>query len=247
MHRHFCLLHPKADILIEEDGELEKCEKCGMRTANVSKHLDSYTCRKGATRRYNEASQDSQHVAENIKFYIDGIELERVRNFRHLGRIISDDDDDTACIDFNLKKARQQWNCIARFLKREGASATCMAKFYITVVQAVLLYGADSWAISERDKKKLQSFHKRATRCVSGTHIRKDEKDEWHYPDHSDLLEKCGLRPIETYLERRRSTLMRYLELNKKDLLLEARRCDKHCRNVSKIMWWKQSFHDDLI
>ena len=247
LYRHFCLLHPKADIIIEEDGELEKCKKCGMRVKNLEKHLDSYTCKKGTSRRDNELMQDRQHVADKVKFYVNGIELERVKEFRYLGRIITDDDNDSKCIEFNLKKARQQWNCIARFLKREGASAKCMAKFYITIVQAVLLYGSDSWSISKRDMKKLQSFHKRAIRYMCGNHIRKDEKGIWNYLDHSDILEKCELQAIEVYLERRRCTLRNYLDRNRKGLLMEAKRCGRHARNVSKIMWWNQSFHDSLI
>ena len=94
-----------------------------------------------------------------MKFYVKGKEIERVRHFRYLGRILTEDDNDTPCIDFNLKKARGQWNSIAKILKREGANAKCMARFYITVVQSVLLYGADSWTVSKRDHNKLQSFH----------------------------------------------------------------------------------------
>ena len=28
MYRHFCLIHPRADIIIEQDGILQKCNKC---------------------------------------------------------------------------------------------------------------------------------------------------------------------------------------------------------------------------
>ena len=49
-----------------------------------------------------------------------------------------------------------------------------MAKFYITVVQVVLLYGADTWVISKRDMQKLKSFHNKAIRYITEKHIRKD-------------------------------------------------------------------------
>ena len=58
---------------------------------------------------------------------------------------------------------------------------------------------------------KLRSFHNRAIRYMTGQHIRKNE-EEWSYPVHEELLAKCRLFPIETYIERRRGTLLEYLK-----------------------------------
>ena len=66
MYCHFCLIHPRADIIIEQDGELPKCIKCGMRVADLNKHVDSYTCRKGSMRRINEVRQKEQAAAEKV-------------------------------------------------------------------------------------------------------------------------------------------------------------------------------------
>ena len=120
---------------------------------------------------------------------------------------MTEDDDDTKCIESNLKKARGQWNSIANILKQEGASAKCMAKFYITVVQAVLLYGADSWTISQKNEKKLVSFHHRAVRFLTNSHICKLDNGNWVHPTHDPLFWKCGIFPMNVYLERRRGTL----------------------------------------
>ena len=218
-----------------------------MRVPDVDKHLDSYTCRKGASRRCNEQKQDRQAKAEEVKFFIDGIELEKVREFKYLGRYLSYDNNDSYCIDYNIKKARQQWNCIARLLKREGASASIMAKFYITIVQAVLLFGADSWTVTRRNLNKLQSFHRRALRFMCGDHIRKEGDETWLYPDHEKLLQKCGLCSIEVYLERRRNTLWRFLEPNRRELLNKTRNCGRHCKDANKVLWWEQSYYDTLL
>ena len=240
IYRHFCLIHPRADIIINDDGELPKCPKCGMRTSNLEKHLDSYTCKKGTIRRQNKDRQDKQAAAENVKFYVKGKKIERVQHFWYLGRILMEDDNDTPCIDFNLKKERGRWNSITKILKREGANAKCMARFYITVVQSVLLYGADSWTVSKKDHNKLQSFHRRATRYITGMYIRLVDSERWEYPEHDEVLQKCGLFPIETYIQRRRGTLRKYMENYRNDLLQRAETCGRHCRNVHKIMWWKQ-------
>ena len=173
---------------------------------------------------------------------MDGNEIERVRYFKYLGRVLTEDDNDSTCIDANLRKARNQWNSIAKILKREGANSRCMARFYLTVVQAVLLYGADTWSISNRDNNKLRSFHRRAIRYMTGSHIRTVGEDEWEYPDHDVLLKKCRLFSIDIYLQRRRGTLRKYLETYRKDLLEEAEKCGRHCLNVHKVMWWNQAY-----
>ena len=85
-----------------------------------------------------------QYNANNVKFYINGKELERVTNFNYLGCIFSENDSDSLCIQSQINKARARWNGIAKVLKREGANAKTMGRFYLAVVQAVLLYGSGS-------------------------------------------------------------------------------------------------------
>ena len=117
-----------------------------------------------------------------------------------------------------------------------------MAKFYMAVVQAVLLYGADSWVITDKNWRKLRSFHNKALRYMTGKHIIKHSEDNWEYPCHASLQWECGLFGIETYIQRRRGTLRKYLEDNRKDLLEEAKRTKTPARNANKILWWNQKY-----
>ena len=159
-----------------------------------------------------------------------------------MGRIINDDDNDSICIQQNLQRARGKWNRLAKILKREGADAIIMSRFYLTVVQAVLLYGADSWTVKKKDLLKLRSFHRRATRYMTGKHIRKKGEEEWDYPDHEILLKKCRLFPIDVYLERRRGTLREYLTTYRSNLLDQALKTKTDCRNTHRVLWWNQSW-----
>lgn len=242
IYRHFCLRHPTANIQIEGDGILPKCELCGMRTKNVEKHKKSPTCLKARKRRGNEIRQDLQAEAEKVEFRVNGKKLKRVKEFRYLGRILTENDNDTRCITDNLSKARLRWGQIAKLLKREGAGAKCMGKFYLAVVQSVLLYGAESWVISNRDMLRLRSFHRRAVRYMNNDHIRKVGEGQWETPDHSQLELNCGLFSIETYIERKRGTLRKYLEEFRADLLREAEVEARHSQDAHKILWWEQKW-----
>ena len=46
--------------------------------------MRSKTCEKISTRRQNEELQDKQVMADEVKFYIQGEEIERVREFKYL-------------------------------------------------------------------------------------------------------------------------------------------------------------------
>ena len=173
---------------------------------------------------------------------MNGVELEQVKQFNYLGRLLSEDDKDTKCINANLKKARKRWGSIANVLKREGANAVCMSKFYMAVVQAVLLYASESWTITEKDMKKLRSFHFRAIRHMTGEHIRKVTEEEWEHPDHEKLMKKCKLLSIETYIARRRGTLRKYLEEYRPNLLNDIKKVKRHSKDVHKILWWEQEY-----
>ena len=226
--------------MITEDGPLPKCSLCGLRTRDLQKHQRSRTCQQAQRKRMNEKKQDKQYNAGKVQFTVNGKQLQRVKQFRYLGRIFTDNDDDSICIQENLRSARSRWNSIAKILKNEGANAKVMAKFYITIVQAVLLYGADTWVVTKRDMTRLNSFHKRVVRYLTGKHIRKHDEANWEYPDHDSLLKECGLLPLEVYIERRRGTLRKYLEEYRADLLDETKRIKKHCKDANKILWWQQ-------
>ena len=77
---------------------------------------------------------------------------------------------------------------------------------------------------------------------MTGQHIRKGADGVWTYPNHESLEKKCGLFLIETYIKRRRGTLRKYLEENRKELLEEALDSKPPSKNSSKILWWNQSF-----
>ena len=183
-----------------------------------------------------------------MEFKVYGEKLERVESFKYLGRILTQNDDDTMCIEANLRNARSKWNNISKILKRAGACAKTMAQFYSMIVQAVLLYGAESWTINERNYNKLRSFHKRAMRYMTGQHIRKKEDGNWEYPNHEKLMKLCNLSTIDEYIKRRRGTLWRLLTEERKELWESIQKLTKPARDPHKVLWWNQKYisKDDM-
>ena len=74
-----------------------------------------------------------------------------------------EDLDDRAVAE-NLKRAREVWGRISQVLSADGVSPQVMSKFYLTIVQSVLLYGSETWVITHHLQQRLDAFHKKCAR-----------------------------------------------------------------------------------
>ena len=173
-------------------------------------------------------------------FYVNGGEIERVTTFCYLDRLLTENDDDMACICTQIKKARTRWISVARALKWDGADAFVMLRFYLVIVQAVLLYGSDSWKFSAQNMEALARFHKQVVRRITRCHIRRDAQGVWTYPDHDALLCWCGLWPINVYVEQQRGTLWEYLEEHKVELFEDVADQLATAQDLHRVLWWRQ-------
>ena len=88
-----------------------------------------------------------------------------------MGRVLAEDDDDWPAVCMNIRKAKKRWDQVAQILLREGAMSSTMAYFYKAIVQAVLLFGSESWVMTERLWKIVNGFHHRCTQYIVGEHI----------------------------------------------------------------------------
>ena len=55
-----------------------------------------------------------------------------------------------------------------RILSREGADKRVSEKFFKAVVQAVLLFGAETWVLTPRIERAMESFLLRAAIRITG-------------------------------------------------------------------------------
>jgi hypothetical protein len=177
-----------------------------------------------------------QRKAKEVVFTVSGVAIETVSEFKYLGRILSDDDSDEAAVARNLKRARQKWGMIGRVLSRKGADPKSMARFYMAVVQSVLLYGSETWVLTKWMEKSLESFHRRCARFLTGRSIWKDADEVWHYPSSSETLKQAGLEPIEEYIRRRKETIMKFAE--KREVYAACVASTPLASNPNQLVWW---------
>ena len=104
----------------------------------------------GAERKLRRLAAAEGEAATERAFHAYGKKMRAVTEFRYLGRILTNTDDNCPSVAGNLRKARVTWGRLARILGREGADPKVSHNFYIAVTQQVLLFGAETWILTKR-------------------------------------------------------------------------------------------------
>ena len=236
---HFATRHMEDTIIIQEEGILPKCSHCGIsgRQVETEKHWMSKACQQlSAKRKKFFEVKEKEHIWD-VNFTVDNNPIQRVNQFKYLGRILDSADDDTHAALRQLDRARARWGRIAKVLTAEGATPKVMGKFYKAVVQTVLLYGSESWTISDNMMKRLRSFHTRIARYICRKHICPLEDGSWFYPSTDEVLESAGLETIDEYIRRRRETIGKYIE--NRPIFRKCIEMGSTQTWSSRIVWWK--------
>ena len=124
-----------------------------------------------------------------------------VSQFCYLGCLLTRDCSDDADVQNRIDKAAGAFGSV----RREIFSNQCIcfgAKLLLFegLILAILLYGSESWCLTEKLYNKLRLFHARCARAMCRV-------TRWHTWRHKistdELLTRIGLRPIESYITRR--------------------------------------------
>ena len=105
--------------------------------------------------------------------------MRAVTDFRYLGRVLTDTDDDWPAVAGNIRKARASWGRLVRVLGREGADPKVSRSFYTAVTQQILLFGAESWVLTKNMESALDTFQGRVARRLTGRQPCQGRDGEW--------------------------------------------------------------------
>ena len=106
-------------------------------------------------------------------------------------------------MEWNLKRAQGKWGQMENILGREGEDRKTVGRFYVEVVQAVLLFGSETWVLTPWLEKSLEGFHHREARRMTGMHPKRQRYGLWVYPPIGVALKMVVLEDIRVYIARR--------------------------------------------
>ena len=90
---------------------------------------------------------------------------------------------------------------------REGADPKLSGNFYKAVAQAVLLFGAETWVLTQRMEKALDSFQFRVARRMTGRQPQQKKDGRWYYPPLAESLREAGMEGIRKSITWRQNTI----------------------------------------
>ena len=136
-------------------------------------------------------------------------------------------------------RARKCWARLHRVLRAETADPRTCATFYRATVQAVLLFGSETWSITPSDRKLLEGFHTRcAWRMAQTNRPRRGPDGSWSYPLTEDVLKEVHLRTVDEYILERRQTIASYIA--SRPIFEECRGRERKRGTVTHQWWWEQ-------
>ena len=112
-------------------------------------------------------------------------------------------EDDWLAVVGNLEKVRKSWGRLSQILIREGADPKVSGNFYKAVAQAVLLFGEETWVLTPRMERALDSFQHRVARRITGKQARRRTDGSWEYPPLAEALGEAGFQEIRKSFTRR--------------------------------------------
>ena len=68
----------------------------------------------------------------------------------------------------NLWNSINSWAHLSKILGREGANPKASGMFFKAVVQAVLIFGAETWVMTPHMGRSLGGFQHRVARLITG-------------------------------------------------------------------------------
>ena len=111
----------------------------------------------------------------------------------------------------NLQRSQHKWAILNRVLGREGADARTLGRIYLAVVQAVLMYGSDTWVMKLRIGRVLGRFQHRVACKITGQKHWRGRDGRWVYPPLAEDMDEVGLQEVDTYFSRSQNIASQFI------------------------------------
>ena len=152
---HFLYRHVRDMVAIMEEGNLPNphCMACDMFVpwaALNRRHPETSLCLWGSETKKRCLVEEKARSGSVTELWAYNRPLETVSSSKYLEHLSTVNNDDWPNVIENIQKARNIWSCLARILGREGADTWTSGYFYITVIQAIFLFGSEMWVVNPR-------------------------------------------------------------------------------------------------
>jgi len=101
-----------------------------------------------------------------------------VSQFKYLGSIITQDNELKTEVLLRIQLANKGYYGLERILKSRTLSQNLQIRMYMTLLQPIVLYGSETWALRKAEEQRLGVFERKVLREIYGP-VFDSETNEW--------------------------------------------------------------------
>jgi hypothetical protein len=117
---------------------------------------------------------------------IKNYKFERVENFKYLGVILSEDNNNQTDLQERIKNANKTYFMLQKFFKNKNISKKLKLRLKNTIIDKMLTHASETWTLTKRDGKQLNIFEKKVYRRILGS-IYDNEKENWRILTNKEI------------------------------------------------------------
>ena len=124
-----------------------------------------------------------------------------VDKFRYLGSMITRDCRDDIDVTSRIETAGNAFGALRKCIFSSPYTSFATKKLvYMALILSILLYGSETWSLTEKLFHQLRLFHHRCIRAMC--RVNRKHTREYHI-SNTELLNRLGLSSIDAYVTRR--------------------------------------------
>jgi hypothetical protein len=109
---------------------------------------------------------------------IKNYKFERVENFKYLGVIRNEDNNNQVDLQERIKNVNKTYFMIQIFFKNKNISKKLKLRLKNAIIDKTLTYASETWKLTNRDRKQMNIFERKVYRRILGQ-VYDNEKENW--------------------------------------------------------------------
>ena len=132
--------------------------------------------------KYMIAERENNLQKNKIKNY----KFERVENFKYLGVILNEDNNNQIDLQERIKNANKLYFMLQKFFKNKNVSKKLKLRLKNTIIDKVLTYASKTGTLTKRDKQQFNVFERKVYRRILVL-VYDNEKENWRILTNKEI------------------------------------------------------------
>jgi hypothetical protein len=109
-----------------------------------------------------------------------------VENFKYLGVILNEDNNNQIDLQERIKNANKTYFMLQKFFENKNISRKLKTRQKNTIIDKTLTYASETWTLTKRDRKQLNIFERKVYRRIFGP-VYDNKKENWRILTNKEI------------------------------------------------------------